>query len=163
TGAAVNVAGSALTGAAAGNQINFGVPPTPTNGILPYVTIAGADWGNITGSSLQALPAGSYVTTGLANATLNSNLKLSVNDNVPRGLVALNSLILVGNISVSGSSPNSIQTGAILVTGTGTINAPVTLTGSAIVETGSSTATAIFNGAIGGAAASMTVAGTGTV
>src|SRR5262249_32961014 len=121
TGAAANfVAGGGGTLGTAGDNLTFTAAPAQTNGILPYATVAGADFAvyNQGGQTGLSAPAAGFYKTTLAGALATDNVKLTANDVVAAGGQTVNSLILSGNnVAVTGTATLTLGAQALLVTG----------------------------------------------
>src|SRR5207253_6646239 len=129
--AVVNFTGASL--GTATNNLTFTTAPTLTNNILPYATVAGADFAvnNQGGQTGLSAPASGFYATTLVGASSTSNVKLTANDFVASGGQTVNSLIISGNgLAVAGAPSSTLTIGgqAFLVTGgTDAINTPLNL------------------------------------
>lgn len=100
TGALLNCSGAIGT---AENQIRFTLPPTLTNGILPYAAVTGADFATYNAFGLAAF--GAYYTGIIDNASAGDNVKVTADDLVTIPNKIINSLTIVGdNVRVTGAA-----------------------------------------------------------
>src|SRR5207245_795257 len=113
--------------------------PTLTNGILPFATVAGADFAvyNQGGNTGIAAPAAGFYKTTLVGAAATDNVKLTASDIVASGGQTVNSLLISGNnLTVGGTGTLTLGSGALVTTGgTDTVTAPLAVGTEGILDT----------------------------
>src|SRR5205085_12008939 len=143
------------------NQINFVAPPTLSNNILRFATVAGGDFTSYSQGGNTGLAALTSYVTSLTGAGATDNVKLSATDVVASAGQTINSLVISGaGLAVNGAGTLTLGSGTLLTTGgTDSVNVPLAVGTEGIFQANADAAET-FNGVISGA--SLTVAGSGT-
>ncbi|MCX7185434.1 MAG: autotransporter-associated beta strand repeat-containing protein [Nitrosospira sp.] len=140
-GGTVNFIGTNVPLDSSANQMIFTSTPTPTNNILPYAIVNGADWATTNVNNLIAYS--SYYTGDINTAASTDNVKLSASSPslILSGTKTINSLLISDNSTLN-------TNGFALTVGTGSGQAGVLTTATGAGISGA-TGTLAFGGAEG--------------